>query len=190
MTRSRILAPVHLKYRREEGTRTAGKVEPKREAAARLWMQEAAAECGRGGATEPVLPLDRSEEPARQVPRDGSRRKARTAGEKRSLHKFAVEAKGKESAGGRLRAGRWALTQEVVRDGTPAPDTRVEGSAGLLAGRMILKNVSNLCATRPCHPAWKVVAKKKGVNECDAVTTGSASQRPLGTGQLASRERH
>lgn len=35
--------------------------------------------------------------------------------------------------------GRWALTQDAVRNGIPAPDPQVKGSAELLAIRMTLK---------------------------------------------------
>lgn len=56
--------------------------------------------------------------------------------------------------------GRWALTQDAVRNGIPAPDPQVEGSAELLAIRMTLKNAPNPSA--PHVPAIRV-------------TTGSAS---------------
>lgn len=52
--------------------------------------------------------------------------------------------------------GRWALTQDAVRNGIPAPDPQVEGSAELLAIRMTLKNAP-LCAPRPCHPGYNGV---------------------------------
>lgn len=39
--------------------------------------------------------------------------------------------------------GRWALTQDAVGNGIPAPNPQVEGSAELLAIRMTLKNAPN-----------------------------------------------
>lgn len=43
--------------------------------------------------------------------------------------------------------GRWALTQDAVGNGIPAPDPQVEGSAELLAIRMTLK--THLTPLRP-----------------------------------------
>lgn len=54
--------------------------------------------------------------------------------------------------------GRWALTQDAVRNGIPAPDLQVEGSAELLAIRMTLK-------THPSAPHVPAIR----------ATTGSAS---------------